>query len=80
MPDVGDASRSRTKPERDDVRCRVTIAIDGHVVGSVIWDPNAGLMRSKKERETRPPKPLEDECYGSACEQQWWEIQHDGAN
>ena len=41
---------------------------------------DVGLMRSQKERETRPPKPLEDACYGSACEQQWWKIQHDGAN
>jgi hypothetical protein len=39
-----------------------------------------GLMRSKKEQETRPPKRLQDEhCYG-ASEQQWWKIQHDGAN
>src|SRR6266699_7070519 len=38
----------------------------------------AGLMRSEKERETRPPKQLEDECCCSACEPQWWKSQHDG--
>ena len=39
-----------------------------------------GLMRSKKERETRPPKPLEDACYYSATERQWWKSQRDEAN
>jgi hypothetical protein len=39
-----------------------------------------GLMRSKKERATRPPKQLEDAYCCSACEPQWWKSQHDGAN
>ena len=39
-----------------------------------------GLMRSKKEQETRPPKRLQDEHCGSVDEQQWWKIQHGEAN
>ena len=41
---------------------------------------NVGLMRSKKEQETRPPKRLQDEHCGSVDEQQWWKIQHSEAN
>ena len=40
----------------------------------------SGLMRSKKEQETRPPKRLQDEHCGSVDEQQWWKIQHSEAN
>ena len=39
-----------------------------------------GLMRSEKEKETRPPMQREDGYCCSASEQQWWKIQHDGAN
>lgn len=48
------------------------------VRSQLVGGNGVGLMRSNKE--TRPPKRLEDDHCGSASEQQWWNIQHGGAN
>jgi retron-type reverse transcriptase len=53
---------------------------EGTPQGGIISPVLVGLMRSEKERETRPAKQLEDACCCSASEQQWWKSQHDAAN